>query len=158
VGVLGAFPPEISSAALAKHPIVFGAYCGFHRVCLVLDILRMEETPHRGPAPREFGLVCNFLFGIALVGAVIGKGRGRLLLLAATLVGYPLAWFTAHVGGGPVAYSSLAAPPCFTPGTRDRTSSFRRFNFSDYDVNRTVDLLAFAPRCLIWFPKLDCFV
>jgi hypothetical protein len=59
--------------------------------------------PQGARVQDEFGLVCNFLFAMALIGAVIGKGRGRVWLLTATLVAYPIAWFAAHVGGGSVA-------------------------------------------------------
>jgi len=60
----------------------------------------------------EFELVCDFLVGVALVGALIGKGRGRTALLAAAVDVYLLVWGLTHLAGGTsVAYlRSLNTP------------------------------------------------
>ncbi len=44
----------------------------------------------------KFELASSCLVAIALVGAVIGKGKGRVTLLIAALTGY-LMWVTYHL-------------------------------------------------------------
>jgi hypothetical protein len=79
---------------------IFVAWTRLHGVNLLW--LKMRD---------ELWLVGNFLAGVAVVGTLIGKGRGRVALLAAAFGGYLLIWAATHlVGGTSIAYFPRQAP------------------------------------------------